>query len=98
MMLKDLRPYLDLILKHGGAEGLGGRPEVIDFHVGESTSFLHPSQYERLNIGDVFDVVPNRDDLPAFLVRHRDVCHEAFNQHRFPNLFLGRERVPNLSK
>jgi hypothetical protein len=45
----------------------------------------------------VFDVIPHRDDLTAFLIRYRDIGHKAFDQRRFPNFFFGREGIPDLS-
>jgi hypothetical protein len=80
---------------HGPVAHILSRADhVLDLKV----SILIPvsSAEGHLDVTDVFDTISRRDDLPAFLVRNRNVRHEAFHERRFPHLFLGREGVSNL--
>jgi hypothetical protein len=48
------------------------------------------------SIGYLFYVITHRQDLAALFIRDRNVGHKAFDQRRFPNLFLGWKGTPNL--
>ena len=50
-----------------------------------------------LNVGDAFDAIACRYDLPPFLVGYRNVGYKAVDQRRFPHLHLGREGITDLS-
>src|SRR6266404_2584077 len=62
-------------------------------------------EIERVDLelkGPAEDVTPemrheHQPDIDAFLVCHGNVGYQAFNQCGFPDLFLGRKTVPNLS-